>query len=85
MGRNKAKIGALSKAEKKLQREGILTRYFDPSGKNLNLDAPDFDPGQHSRARRDSRIHSRGSKDSWLHGALFVVLAAIVISWALGY
>ena len=85
MGRNKAKIGALSKAEKKLQKEGILQRNWDPSGKNLTHSAPNFDPGQHSRTRRDSRIHSRGSKDSWLHGALFVVFAAIVISWALGY
>ena len=77
MGRNKAKQGALTKAEKKLQKEGILQRSWDPSGKNLSHSAPDFDPGQHSRMRRDSHIHSRGSKDSWLHGALFVVLAAI--------
>ena len=56
-----------------------------PQAKILNHNAPDFDPGQHSRTRRDSRIHSLGSKDSWLHGALFVVLAAIAISWVLGY
>jgi hypothetical protein len=35
MGRNNPKIGALTKAEKKLQKEGILTKYWDPSGKNL--------------------------------------------------
>ena len=80
MGRNKAKIGALTKAEKKLQKEGILQEN-ERTGQVLGIGyAPDFDPGQYSRTRRDSRIHSRGSKDSWLHGALFVVLAAIVIS-----
>ena len=71
MGRNKAKLGALTKHEKKLQKEGILQRNWDPSGKNLTHSAPNFDPGQHSRTRRGS--HGQDTYRFWEAVALGAV------------
>lgn len=94
MGRNKRKA-TLTKAEKKLQKDGRLTTTTEYGGKQSstpglstvvpNVRDPDLARPRSYRTRLDTKRQSQTSNNSWLHGALFLVLAAIVISWALGY
>ena len=84
MGRNKSAF-PLTKRERKLKEEGLLTtsrELTDTSGTY-------FARERICTVRRtgiDTRRPVQTSNDSnWLHAVGFVVLAAIVVSWALGY
>ena len=81
MGRNKS-MAPLSKAERKRVKNGA------PVADNINQRA--FRAFRTNGAFRnddiaDTRGHSQTSNNSWVHAVLFVVLAVIVVSWALGY
>ena len=89
MGRNKTHI-PLSKREKRLIREGKFAQQERASGGSRvdgcwrSVDWLYLAPNR--RTGIDTRRPVQTSNDSnWLHAVGFVVLAAIVISWALGY
>ena len=83
MGRNKF-AGPLSKREKKLKEEGKF--HLRPDGHTLTDGY--FSQGEPQHKRRMVAVDTRRpaqSNNSWVHAILFVVFAAIVVSWALGY
>jgi len=94
MGRNKSKY--IDKADKKKLKDKstvVSTIGHDPGTRNIrkadysSISAKDR-PNRHNNPRTgiDTRLQSKTSNNStWLHAVGFVVLAAIVISWALGY
>ena len=51
----------------------------------LALRDPDLARPRSYRTRLDTKLQSQTSNNSWVHAVGFVILAAIVISWALGY
>ena len=77
-----------SKTEKKLVKAGILDMSREACGP-VKAGKVHIGPAKSYATRRavfDGRRPSQSSKNStWLHAVGFVVLAAIVISWALGY
>ena len=90
MGRKKSSnwSGSLSKAERKRVKEGISV-FEGNTGASQEYKAPEV-----TAAHRKQQFKTRGlaqrrqnqtSDNSWLHAVGFVILAAIVISWALGY
>ena len=96
MGRNKSRY--IDKADKKKLKDKstvVSTIGHDgPQGLGTfrkadysSISAKDR-PNRHNNPRTgiDTRVQSKTSNNSnWLHAVGFVVLAAIVISWALGY
>ena len=89
MGRNKWHR-SLTKAERKRVKEGTLS-FHRTSG---DLSSSRGVSSRHSYmvytgdldAREvDARRQNQTSDNSWVHAVGFVILAAIVISWALGY
>ena len=94
MGRNKSRY--IDKADKKKLKDKstvVSTIGHDPGTRNIrkadysSISAKDR-PNRHNNPRTgiDTRVQSKTSNNSnWLHAVGFVVLAAIVISWALGY
>ena len=86
MTRNRAK-SVLTKAERKRMKEGTTAFHADPSqaGKNaVRAESLDSHVCRDTRGLAPQR-HSQTSDTSWVHAVGFVILAAIVISWALGY
>ena len=86
MGRNKF-AEPLSKAERKRIKNGLAEMTWKRSDPEETRRFSE-DPIQKStlRTRLDTRIRAKTSNNSnWLHAVGFVVLAAVVISWALGY
>ena len=86
MTRNRAK-SVLTKAERKRMKEGTTAFHADPSqaGKNaVRAESLDSHVCRDTRGLAPQR-HSQTSDNSWVHAVGFVILAAIVISWALGY
>ena len=86
MTRNRAK-SYLTKAERKRIKEGTTAFHADPSqaGKNaVRAESLDSHVCRDTRGLAPQR-HSQTSDNSWVHAVGFVILAAIVISWALGY
>ena len=88
MARNKSSFGKannyLTKAEKKRVQEGSAVGKGSAiySGiKTYDVRTVDDTRGLAPRPRRCQV----SSNNSWVHAVLFVVLVAIVISWALGY
>ena len=86
MGRNKYNA-PLDKAERKRVKNGA--RVEDNTNQNARREKYPKPRNSHvadTRGRASSRgpRHSQTS-NNLVHAALFVVLAAIVISWALGY
>ena len=80
MGRNKD-AEPLTKRERKLKKEGLLTTARGTKSYMGRERACTM-----RRTGIDTRRPVQTSNDSnWLHAVGFVVLAAIVISWALGY
>ena len=90
MGRRNKQFASLSKAENKLVKDVAYgendkffpvtngTGHFKQSVNRRSLGS--------RRTGLDTRLQSKTSNNStWLHAVGFVVLAAIVISWALGY
>ena len=83
MGRNKSKI--LTKNEKKRLRDGTATHWGEP-GKAMGPGWVRHGDNTHMGRSRKTKLDTRQtSTNSGVHAVLFVVLAAIVISWALGY
>ena len=95
MGRNKSRY--IDKADKKKLKDKstvVSTIGHDPGSRNIrkadysSISAKDIWNYRHNNPRTgiDTRLQSKTSNNStWLHAVGFVVLAAIVISWALGY
>ena len=86
MTRNRAK-SVLTKAERKRMKEGTTAFHADPSqaGKNaVRAESLDSHVCRDTRGLAPQR-HSQTSDNSWVHAVGFVILAAIVVSWALGY
>ena len=86
MTRNRAK-SVLTKAERKRMKEGTTAFHADPSqaGKNaVRAESLDSHVCRDTRGLAPQR-HSQTSDNSWVHAVGFVILATIVISWALGY
>ena len=94
MGRNKSKY--MDKADKKKLKDKstvLSTTGHDIGRGTILKDSYSYisgsdRPNRHGGARtaRDTRRQSKTSNNStWLHAVGFVVLAAIVVSWALGY
>ncbi len=95
MGRNKSRY--IDKADKKKLKDKstvLSTTGHDIGRGNILKDSSSYisgsdKPNRHGGARtvRDTRLQSKTSRNSgsWLHAVGFVVLAAIVVSWALGY
>ena len=86
MTRNRAK-SVLTKAERKRMKEGTTAFHADPSqaGKNaVRAESLDSHICRDTRGLAQRR-QNQTSDNSWVHAVGFVILAAIVISWALGY
>ena len=94
MGRNKSRY--IDKADKKKLKDKstvLSTTGHDIGRGTILKDSSSYisgsdKPNRHGGARtaRDTRRQSKTSNNpTWLHAVGFVVLAAIVISWALGY
>ena len=83
MGRSKS-TRSLTKAERKRVKEGLTSFHSDPSQAD---DRAINSYGVYSREYVDvaPQRQSQTSDNSWVHAVGFVILAAIVISWALGY
>ena len=92
--RNKCKT-PLTKEENRLKKDGRLsitgvgqsTQYFPAKSGDAHAQDP-LTRGIITPNRRtglDTRRRSQTSENSWVHAVGFVILAAIVVSWALGY
>ena len=93
MGRNKYKA-PLDNAERKRMKNGdyslgfgaeTTSRVLPQGGGAWTINHTEDSTGTRGLAKRRGPRQSQTSDNSWVHAVLFVVLAAIVISWALGY
>ncbi|CAH0368525.1 unnamed protein product [Pelagomonas calceolata] len=83
MGRNKWHR-SLTKAERKRAKEGTTLFHSNNKGEETEQRVVNDGLVRAGTVRR-RRSHSQTSNNSWVHAVGFVILAAIVISWALGY
>ena len=87
MGRNKWHR-SLTKAERKRVKEGftVFERNTGASQESAAAAVPAAHRKQQFKTRGlAQRRQNQTSENSWVHAVGFVILAAIVVSWALGY
>ena len=94
MGRNKWHR-SLTKAERKRAKEGTTLFHSNNKGEETEQRGESDVSNSHCEVVNDGlvragtvrrrRSHGQTSNNSWVHAVGFVILAAIVISWALGY